>query len=424
MKLSTIIILSVSAFCYITSFAQTQSLPFIMQNSGFKPTIKINNDHIFINHYNGIYTCDINKLDKSEYSWQQIFAGNMINDFIINENKILAIADNYLNDEVLILKSNDYGETISASYPQEMGEKIRDFKYSSLLCNNPATPNEVIAMTHCGVYKSSDFGETWSKINNSERGISIAYHPFCSDYVIMGFETYDDFYDNDKFYIFRNNDFSIESATEISWFAKASGIAFHPTDTNTIILAGTNIAKTNDNGQTWTMTREVSGLNIDDFVYPYKISFDLRGSNRLYGSGNSNKLYYSDDFGATWSVLFEIFDNVNVADFVQYKNKIYCVSTSLKLMELNLDDVDTPVSEITYQQHIKINSSNNKIIFKSDYNIISIELFDSKGNKILSHELNSYTGNIDISALSAGVHIAVFTTSDGQTISKKIHITP
>lgn len=93
------------------------------------------------------------------------------------------------------------------------------------------------------------------------------------------------------------------------------------------------------------------------------------------------------------------------------------------LYELDLELIDSAVEEVA-EDSLSLTISADTLQFSSASEIAQVEIYSADGMLLHSAESNANDGNIDISALSAGVHIAVFTTSDGQTISKKIYIMP
>ena len=76
---------------------------------------------------------------------------------------------------------------------------------------NPARPERVYQQNHCGVYRSDDWGDSWTEITGdlpSDWGFPIAVHPHDPDtiYVCPGTSGYEHWVSNSELAVYRSRD--------------------------------------------------------------------------------------------------------------------------------------------------------------------------------------------------------------------------
>lgn len=421
------IILSIIWSClYLSAFSQIQSIEFNQyQYQIFKPQIKIAEDNLFLTTPSGVYYKSLSDITSNENVWKYLLGGIAVNDIIINGNNILASADKFYTSGNVFLLSVDSGKNFENFTPEEFSKYfLPDEKYVDLYSNRQtvykldysSSNNKLVAWDSYGIYQSADFGKTWNKISDTHAlpPLSIKYNPHNDNMIIFGFESEEESLDNAYFILSSDNGKSWNYIPKS--FYDATSIAFHSTNSDLIVLAGGNVVKSSDGGITW---EEMHTSDYENDYIDY-LSFDTRGSDRLYGTSKGKGMMYSDDFGKTWEEYYSIpTDNSKIADFEQYGSKLYILMSDYTLYELDLELIDSAVEEVT-EDSLYLTICANALQFSSDSEIARVEIYRADGMLLHSVENNAKAGNIDISALSEGVHIAVFTTSDGHTISKKI----
>ncbi len=413
---------------YVVGNSQIKTIYYNQYNPKFEPQLTITDEKIYILSSNGVYLKNINDLNSST-DWNSIFNGIAVIDLVISDKNILATADKFYTNNNLLFKSENNGSTFITYSPNEFSLPVdkndSDYEYylnfqKVLQLDYVENSNTLIAIDNYGVYRSEDFSKSWIPISDhyidSYLHSSLKCSPHNSNIIIYGFDTMLTSIENGKFkYTTDNGAIWNEIGTN---FLNATGIAFHPSDPNIIVLAGGNVVKSSDGGHSWDeMINDIHSYDqggIDD------ITFDLREGNRLFGTSQGKGMMYSDDFGKTWNEYYPIpTENSKIADFEQYGSKLYILMADYTLYELDLELIDSAVEEVA-EDSLSLTISADTLQFSSASEIEQVEIYSADGMLLHSAESNANDGNIDISALSAGVHIAVFTTSDGQTISKKI----
>ncbi len=418
LKFITLILCITTLF---SGYSQISTINLKEYTGNFRPQIKIIDSKIYITLKNGLYSKNLIDITDKRKLWETNFKGIALNDFCINEQDIIATADQFYLNKNLIIYSEDLGKSINISTPKDIYPSIdvEGIKYEQnigVLSQNSLNKNEIFANGWYSLYKSVDFGKSWEQILDWYDIKSIAHSPLQNGTIIIGHNLFTDCDNNSSYMISFDSGNSWKNTQSI--FLSATGIAFHPSDPNIIVLAGGNVVKSSDGGHSWDeMINDIHSYDqggIDD------ITFDLREGNRLFGTSQGKGMMYSDDFGKTWNEYYPIpTENSKIADFEQYGSKLYILMADYTLYELDLELIDSAVEEVA-EDSLSLTISADTLQFSSASEIEQVEIYSADGMLLHSAESNANDGNIDISALSAGVHIAVFTTSDGQTISKKI----
>jgi len=154
-----------------------------------------------------------------------------------------------------------------------------------------AHPEIVYCASEGGAYKSTNRGESWSRMGLSVAGVrTIAQHPTDPEFLMVGTE-------NNGIYVSTNGG---------RWWSKCESgidhptfytIAFDPQRPSTIYAAGyvTGVYKSTDSGSTWK--RMNNGLDVLTF---HSVAVDPRNSARVYAGAYRGGIFRSDDGAASW----------------------------------------------------------------------------------------------------------------------------
>ena len=178
---------------------------------------------------------------------------------------------------------------------------------------NPLNPQVVYAGSFgSGTFKSTDGGINWHSVNRGLTNLyiySLAIDPKQPDTLYAG--------------TFHSQVYKSQNGGE-SWYWSGSGIqeqavvyslAVDPVDP-TIIYAATRgvsnndhepwngvVYKSTDAGQTWSPSLwDVGGLNYQDWVY--SLAINPNNPKQVFAATHTNNPFRSDDYGATWHVIY------------------------------------------------------------------------------------------------------------------------
>ncbi len=260
--------------------------------------------------------------------------------------------DAWDNRSIGVLKSTDGGATWNTTglqFTLNQGQNV----YRLLL--DPNNDQIIIAATHNGVYKTTDGGNNWSKLNNYSF-IDLEYKP--GDFsTLYGSTQYGKIYQSTdtgstwSLVHSENNGYRIELAVTpanpnllialisnsqgglhsiyksddnansfsmlldgntqnlLDWYAAASGssgqgwydlsLAISPTNQDIIFVGGVNTWKSVDGGTTWNLSNHWYGENGIQAVHADKHSLKYRDNGDLF-EGNDGGIYISQDNGDSW----------------------------------------------------------------------------------------------------------------------------
>ncbi len=236
-----------------------------------------------------------------------------------------------------LFKSEDYGKTFT---------KIKDAEFAIQIVVDPNTSNTIYLATYKGLIMSNDSGKTWDYKTNPEIG---------------------------------NIEF----------------VAINPKDSNLILVSGgTGLYKSVDKGNKW---KKVNFVDVDSGVqnHPNCIVFDPANPDTVY-AGTNYALLVSKDGGETWNKLranLNILGQEAIAIDPAIPNKVYVVSFGDGLYRStdygkSFSKIDFPLSFIT-DIGVTVNKSgdllinDSGILFKmnSKGNVVPLggEVFLSKG---------------------------------------------
>ena len=265
------------------------------------------------------------------------------------------------------------------------------------------------------LYYSSDFGETFECTTSIHSDI-FDCSKFDSKVLVYSTEY---LYIEEYHYIISHDSGQTQS-TSVENFMITHDIAFHYSDPNKILLIGNKIVLSEDGGKTWQHLT-YSKNELDCIDRKFKFEFSKSGSDRLYITDN-NLLYYSDDYGVTWNELYELDleEGDKIEDFLQHSKMIYSYTSSGKIYQMNLEELEASVEAIGVgSENVSVKVEGNNLRINSQSEISSIEIYSIGGIKLLSQKYAS--DGINISDLLQGIYIARLQTVDGRSLSVKFN---
>ena len=222
----------------------------------------------------------------------------------------------------VVYKSDDAGDTWIPELTNVGGEDAQDWVYSLVV--DPNAHDTIYAATHeHGPYKSSDYGGTWSTIQNGINNLSGRAILISPDYS-HGTTLFYGVWHFDTVYKSLNAGGSwFLPDPEIPW-AKVYSIAINPIDTVIVYLAtfDQGIMKTMDGGLTWIP----SGLQADPI---YNVVINPISSENLFAGTYGDGLYRSLDAGSGWQSSNTGIENSMVTSIVLSPTNPATIYTSL-----------------------------------------------------------------------------------------------
>ena len=233
----------------------------------------------------------------------------------MEERTVGMFAQHELNPDIVLAAANgglykttDFGETWTKVSANEESENFRDIKYK------PGNPNIVYTTSNVGFYRSSDGGENWTLIGEEEGitatgriviGVSPANNNLV--YLVIGGTFKGCFRSSDS-----GQSFTLQSDSpnilggsydgtddrNQSWYDLV--IHVDPNNGNVVHTGGINMWRSNDAGVTWKCTGHWTGDRTNT-VHADHHTLDYNPlNNRLY-LGNDGGIYYTDNKGESWS---------------------------------------------------------------------------------------------------------------------------
>lgn len=244
-----------------------------------------------------VYACATDGLYRSTNSggsWTKIFDVTYVTDVVINGTNLVASVGNLGNTVKGIFKSTNSGSTwtkITSGLPAS----FQGFIKMDCISGAPNTIVASIGVNNAGVneiYRSTDFGTTWSVLSNTNHtqwqywsAHDVAINPFTSDSLIFG---------GVKCIRYRITG-NVRSAT-FSMHDDQHDIQFDPLQRGTAYVCGDGgIYKTTNGGVSWTAIN--SGLQATQFYAPIGVSAT---NPNLYAGGLQDNGQIIFD-GSSWS---------------------------------------------------------------------------------------------------------------------------
>ena len=207
-----------------------------------------------------------------------------------------------------IYKTTDFGETWINVSPNEDHENFRDIKYK------PGDMRVVYATSNLGFYRSEDGGESWTFIGEEE-GITatgrivIGVTPADSErvYLVIGGTFQGCFLSTDSGKNFTlqsdspnilGGSFDGDDDRNQSWYDLV--IFIDPFNPDIVHTGGINMWRSDDAGVTWKCTGHWWGDRTNE-VHADHHTIDFNPLNNRMYLGNDGGIYYTDDRGESWT---------------------------------------------------------------------------------------------------------------------------
>ena len=311
MKLQRFFILSLAALLSVAALGQLFHPMGLgtglceRQGDYSQPRMHVEGNILYVCTSQGLYSKDISD---NYNEWQLAgFEGVPLQDYVRRGSDMLALR--YNKGGNFLLLSHDGGKT----YEDVTPEIFRQEKYEVLpsLAQHPSDPNTLlISSIYWGIFRSTDFGQTWEKliehIYGNEAASFIGFHPILSSII----------YNSGEGYIFEGH-INISYDDGQTWNDHGSSLgfpgdncvhrpAFHPTNPDYWVAGGEGCAfLSDDSGQAWSV-QDYQG-SVRGGTYWYFSVFDNDSPNIVYMAGSERKngdvkAMYSTDSGMTWSI--------------------------------------------------------------------------------------------------------------------------
>lgn len=208
-------------------------------------------------------------------------------------------------------------------------------------------------------------------------------------------------------------------------FQNISSIAIHPKNPNHIVItyssftANEKVFQTLNGGATWTNISE----NLPNLQAWSVIFHEDNPLNAMY-LGMGIGVYYRDSTMTQWELYNQGLPNVPVKELeINYNDNMLYAATygrgiwksELKSVNIGIDNLPaTTVDLVVYP-----NPFSQELILRTSTSGI-VEISDLSGRLIFQKKIESAESLLRLGSMPAGMYILKFTSSDGQSLSKKI----
>ena len=289
--------------------------------SGCMPQLHVEDNILYVCTNQGLYCKDLSD-DASQWHLAG-FEGKLLQDYARNGDDILALRYNV--DSCFLLLSHDGGKTFQDINPPGLIINSSQNPHKLIrLVQHPEDPNTLLALSNIwGLFKSTDFGQTWSKLAFYYTcGSNFGYHPARPDVI---YQSGSDDTDEPLLYVSHDSGQTWDNVYPFCWAGGNSAyqVTFNPSFPDQWIFgADGELGISYDNGYTWEpceMTHEARQCHWS------KTAYDSEDSNIVYTFG-SGKLMCSTDGGKSWLPPLDI--HLGVWDFDQYGDKLLIYGTT------------------------------------------------------------------------------------------------
>ena len=266
------------------------------------------------------------------------------------------------------------------------------------------------------VWKSTNFGGTWTAISQSFSGNLDNLKIAASNNQVM--------YASRGSFIYRTDD-----GGDTQWLqlplpgGTINSIAIHPTKPNKVAVAvnaGNRIMVSNDSGATWVSYKK----NLPDFS-SLAVIWDDNGKDGLY-LGMDYGIFYIDDTFSEWQTFNNLLPNVMINEFDINKttNTLYAATYGRGLWASPLVEGTAGVNDVmegTVSIYPNPATSEITIALTKSMNA-EIRIFDISG-KLLVFEAQTLINskhNVNVSSLTSGVYFVRINSEEGSVTKKLI----
>ena len=320
------------------------------------------------------------------------------------------------NDENLLLGSLYYNKIYQSTNRGESWSRVSGISYNdgpfiTKISGSKEDPNTVFAVGNTGVYKSTNFGETWvmktispnwakdnsvSSSHNVEVSLANgkivwAGGGMATDYGLQMHVSTD----------YGNSFTTIADYTVVSMDAYISGIATHPTNPNTAYVLfslahAPKILRTTDLGQTWT---DISGFgtgteSINGFpdVVTHCLLVMPNDTNVIW-AGTNIGLFESIDNGISWHIADNGLPPVSVYDMQIVGHQIVLATHGRGIWTVDIPEIDN----VPYITSFKRGNVDTLVVdseFKVNYDSVQVYINNTKDTVLFSPSTG--VQNIDV----------------------------
>lgn len=377
------------------------------------PKTQLIDDYLYVPTASGIYRKNL-KNTLNDTIWQLYAFDNIpIRSFVKKNDSIIGITPNY-DSSNLILRSTDGGNTYTDITSPHF---FVNNPNSSLIqiAANPNNPDTVFTLNYGpGVSKSSDFGTTWSAVNDFIGGYQdwfIGVNPHDSDNI---FYTGEGIHFQSHIMTSYNSGSTWQKVDSLQTHC-THGVAFHPSNKDIMISYGEGLIKKSINqGKNWVTKGSVT-------LYVYKVIYDPNNTDILYATGDTHgidhniHIFKSEDGGETWFLvhLEYIPDSDGALDMYLYDNKL--VLLTLKNGVYSIDTTLLSKDQFNINESISIfPNPTNDVLHINYINLIKhVSIYDTSGRLVYSNNINKNETSINVAYLSKGIYHAQITTDKG-----------
>lgn len=430
-----------------------------------------NNGATFAEHDSGLNTTQFYSIAK-KYGESVFLGGTQDNDVMMStgispnattpyiEQHPAQLADGFdvlwnrrNTDEILISyqrnvinKSIDGGNTyISAtSGLDDSGFTNANAPFITRLSNSYLTPRTVFAVSSRGVWKSTNFADSWKTVTlnsnsaNSWGGLLNVEVSDIDPKIVWAGGAMDD-----ERNIFVSTDRG-ETFNPVTKFPKALGnvtaIVPHPSDPNSAFLLfsqynSPKVLRTNDLGETW---EDISGFGLSgqesDNGFPDIATFSMIifPDNQKMWVGTELGIYESLDNGISWNPLNGNIPNVLIFDMKVFEGEIVVATygRGIWTIDLNLEyDYESILSAETSEKmpylSIYPNPVKNGILYfeypERTESIKDISIFNLNGRLVKKITASSFrnSNSMNIDELSSGIFFFSLQSKNGQILTRR-----
>ena len=266
------------------------------------------------------------------------------------------------------------------------------------------------------VYKSTNGGSTWNAISQVFGGnlnhMKVAPSNSNVIFVARGSS------------VFKTSDGGATNWTSLSGFSgDINSIAIHPTDANKIAIATTGTQKvyvSDDGGATWNSIL----LDLPNFS-AQALVWEDNGNDGLY-LGMNYGVYYTDNTMSVWQPFSVNLPNVIISELEinTVTDEIYAATYGRGLWKSNTYDTTLSINDITLNDiEMYPNPANDKVnITLKNPSQTQVVVFDTLGKVVYKqgHKQVNATYTLDVSSLIAGVYFVKVAIKDGAVTKKLI----
>ncbi|MBD0403540.1 T9SS type A sorting domain-containing protein [Flammeovirga sp. EKP202] len=296
------------------------------------------NRYFFGTQDNGSWVSPKNEASTASTAYHAVIGGDGFASLVYKKDPDILIGSYYNNNfEVSVDGGTTFTNIDVASRGlSDTGDENAPF--ITMLGNHPNAPDTLYTVGFNGIWKSPDFGQSWTGVNITENWNVTSFLDVevseKSPIVIWAGGAMND---DNRIYVSKDGGRSFNATSNFDFINQnpgyISGLATSPNDSATAYvtfsyLASTKIIKTTDFGETWT---DITGFEVasntrtSDTGFPDVAVFDV-----LEFPGDANKLwaateiglFETTDGGGSWNRLAGNFPAVSVWDLKIYDDQV------------------------------------------------------------------------------------------------------